>query len=57
MIESQPVIIGGALLALLVLQAPNVRLWPLPRRSGIEFAKGSPAWSWLPWSYTLFLIV
>jgi hypothetical protein len=57
LIESQPVIIGGALLALLVLQAPNVLLWPLPRRLGIEFAKGSPAWSWLPWSYTLYLIV
>jgi hypothetical protein len=42
---------------LLVLQAPNVLLWPLPRRPGIEFAKASAAWSWLPWSYTLFLIV
>lgn len=42
---------------LLVLQAPNVLLWPLPRRSGIEFAEVSPAWSWLPWGYPLFLIL
>lgn len=53
----QSLIIGGALLALLALQIPNVLLWPLPCRSGVEFAKASPAWSWLPWSYTLFLIV
>jgi len=33
-------IIAGTLLA---LQIPNVLLWALPRRSGVEFAKDSPA--------------
>lgn len=40
---SHLLLIIGALLMLLVLQAPNVLLWPLPRRSGIEFAEVSPA--------------
>lgn len=37
-------IIGGMLLALLVLQVPNILLWPAARRVGSEFAANNPAW-------------
>ena len=50
-------IIGGLLLALLVLQAPNILLWSAARRVGSEFAANNPAWGWLPDAYTLFLIL
>jgi hypothetical protein len=52
-----PVIIGGMLLALLVLQVPNILLWSLPWRPGTAFAAQRPDWGWLPWGYTLFLIL
>lgn len=52
-----PVIIGGMLLALLVLQAPNIMLWSAARRVGSEFTANNPAWGWLPEGYTLFLIL
>lgn len=57
MVYQWAVVIGGMLLAVLVLQVPNILLWSLPWRSGTAFAAQRPDWGWLPWGYTLFLIL
>lgn len=50
-------IVGGTLLALFLLQLPGTLLWRQTWRPATAFAAAGGAVSWLPWAYTLFLIL
>lgn len=50
------IVIGWTLIALFMLQL-GILLWRQTWRPGTAFAAAGGAASWLPWAYTLFLIL